>query len=134
MKTLKFRNDLKDLILNGEKTKTWRVWGDDEMRERNIRPGDIVEFIVWETGEKFATAEITHVASTKFRYVTDSNLEGAGHEKFASDKELYLVYSHLYNTKITGDTDLRIFRFELQHQPQAQLQPPPQSAGKRRKL
>ena len=56
MKTLKFRKNLSELILKNEKTSTWRLFDDKDLKE-----GDIVQFLVWETKEEFANAKIVNV-------------------------------------------------------------------------
>jgi len=48
MKTLKFRKELAKLIRDGTKSATWRLFDD-----KNLSVGDEVDFIVWETGERF---------------------------------------------------------------------------------
>lgn len=89
MKTLKFREKLSKLILNGEKVTTWRLFDD-----KNLSEGDNVTFIVKETGKMFATAKLTSVKETKFSNLTEDDWEG--HEKFSSAEEMYDTYSRYY--------------------------------------
>lgn len=56
MKTIKFRDFLVKLVLNGEKTSTWRLFVD-----KNLPVGNEVELINWNTKELFAKAILTHV-------------------------------------------------------------------------
>lgn len=62
MKTLKFREKLSKLILKNEKTTTWRIFDD-----KDIKVGDTVQFLVWETKERFAIAKIVNVVEKKFQ-------------------------------------------------------------------
>lgn len=106
MKTLKFRKKLSELILRNEKTTTWRIFDD-----KDIRQGDVMEFLVWETKEVFANAKILEVVEKKFKDLEPQDLEG--HEKFASKEEMYATYSTYYNKKVDENTLVKIIKFEL---------------------
>ena len=90
MKHLKFRTHLSKLILKGEKDVTWRLFDD-----KDISKGDIVAFLIWDTEEKFAEAEIIDVKEKRFSELKEEDLEG--HEKFSSEEEMYKTYSKYYN-------------------------------------
>ncbi|PIO00458.1 hypothetical protein COT72_02015 [archaeon CG10_big_fil_rev_8_21_14_0_10_43_11] len=107
MKTLKFRESLSKLILQGEKNTTWRLFDDD-----NLSVGDIVSFLVWETKEEFAKAKLIEVKETTFGELTDEDWDG--HEKFSSDKERYKTYSKYYNRHVEKNSPVKIIKFELQ--------------------
>ena len=106
MKTLKFRKKLSELILKGEKTTTWRLFDD-----KNLSVGDMVSFVVWETGEEFAQAKIFFVKQSPLGILTDDDWDG--HEKFSSDEEMYKTYENYYGRKIDENTLVKIIRFEL---------------------
>lgn len=106
MKTLKFRKVLSELILSGEKTNTWRLFDDKDLSE-----GDVVSFLVWETGEEFAKARLIEVIEKKFGELIEEDFEG--HEKFNSEKEKYETYSLYYEQKVDENTSVKIIRFEL---------------------
>lgn len=53
MKTLKLRESLSKLILQGKKNTTWRLFDD-----KNLSKGDVVSFLVWETKKEFAKARL----------------------------------------------------------------------------
>lgn len=106
MKTLKFRKELSDLILKNEKTSTWRLFDDKDLKE-----GDIVQFLVWETKEEFATAEIVNVLEKTFKELDEKDLEG--HEKFDSKDEMYATYSKYYNKNVDENTIVKIIKFKL---------------------
>ncbi len=74
MKTLKFRKALSELVLKGEKTATWRLFDDKDLKE-----GDEIELVIWETGEKFAEGEITKLQEKKLKEIEEKDLDA--HEK-----------------------------------------------------
>ncbi len=106
MKTLKFRKNLSELILKNEKTTTWRIFDD-----KDIKQGDVMQFLVWETKEVFANAKIINVIEKKFKDLNEQDLEG--HEKFASKEEMYATYSTYYNKTVDDNTLVKIIKFEL---------------------
>lgn len=106
MKTLKFRKELSELILKNKKTTTWRIFDD-----KDIKQGDIIQFLVWETKEIFANAKIINVVEKKFKELNDDDLDG--HEKFESNEEMYSTYSTYYNKKVDENTIVKIIKFEL---------------------
>lgn len=106
MKTLKFDPKLVPLILSGEKTTTWRLWDD-----KGLKAGDKVTFINRETGEIFATVELTKVVEKTFAELTLE--DKSRHESFRSDEEMYETYSRYYGKKVDPDTSLKIIKFKI---------------------
>ena len=106
MKTLKFRHNLVQKILNNSKTVTWRLFDD-----KNIQVGDQAELIDWESGEKFAEAEITGVREKKLGEIEEKDFEG--HEKYQSNEEMLEHYKKYYGEKVDMDTAVKIIDFKL---------------------
>jgi len=106
MKTLKFREHLSKLILQGEKNTTWRLFDD-----KNLTVGDVVSFLIWETKEEFAQAKLTEVKETTLGKLTDKDWEG--HEKFSSDEEMYKAFVKYYNRPVDENSPVKIIKFEL---------------------
>ncbi len=106
MKTLKFREKLSKLILNGGKTNTWRLFDDKELSK-----GDKVSFLIWENKKEFAKAMLIEVEEKKLNELTDKDWEG--HEKFSSEKEMYETYSKYYKKPVNKDTSVKIIHFKL---------------------
>lgn len=106
MKSLKFAPHLVPLILRGEKTTTWRLFDDKDLRE-----GDTIRFFNSETLKGFATAKLIKVTKKKIGEVDDEDFDG--HEKFTSKKEMCQTYSNYYNKPITPETSVKIIKFEL---------------------
>ncbi|PLX21179.1 hypothetical protein C0584_03350 [Candidatus Parcubacteria bacterium] len=106
MKKLKFKKELSELILEGEKTSTWRLFDD-----KDLRVGDKLEFLISESLEKFALAEITEVLEKTFRDLRDN--DWAGHEKYESEEEMFRAYSEYYEEEVNSLTKLKIIKFKI---------------------
>lgn len=107
IKTIKFTQPLSNLILDGKKHTTWRLWKDN----RGINIGDIVGFVVSDTNVEFAKAQITSIKDTTFQELTDEDKDG--HESFSCEDEMYQTYSTFYNIKVTKETNLKVIKFTL---------------------
>ena len=106
MKTLKFRKELSELILSGNKTTTWRLFDD-----KDLSIGDQVSFVVWENGNEFVHVEIILVKETTFGQLTE--IDWDGHERFSSDEEMYKTYEKYYNKKIDKKSPVKIIKFRF---------------------
>jgi hypothetical protein len=106
MKTLKFRKELSELILNGQKTSTWRLFDD-----KDLSVGDSVSFVVWETGEEFARVELIFVKETTFGQLTSNDWEG--HETFESEEKMYKVYEEYYKRPVDENSPVKIIKFRF---------------------
>lgn len=93
------------MILSGQKYTTWRV--DDE---KGISPGDEISFFR-KDGSEFAKAVVISVKETSFEKLDEEDRKG--HEKFASDEEMYATFSEYYKKKIAPQTKLKVIRFKL---------------------
>ncbi|MGH7204232.1 MAG: ASCH domain-containing protein [Candidatus Levyibacteriota bacterium] len=105
-KTLKFAPPLVPLVLSGEKVSTWRLWD-----EKNLQEGDTVDFLNKETLKQFATAKLTKVIEKQLGELTDEDKKG--HERFASDEEMYQTYTTYYKKEVNAQTPIKIIWFEL---------------------
>ncbi|HPN67200.1 MAG TPA: ASCH domain-containing protein [bacterium] len=106
MKTLKFREKLSQIILQGNKTTTWRLFDD-----KNLATGDIVSFLVWETKSEFAQAKLVTVRETTLGKLTEADWDG--HEKFKNNQEMYDTYSRYYQRPVDEHSPVKIIKFEL---------------------
>lgn len=107
MKSLKFRPELADMILAGEKTITWRLFDD-----KDLQTGDQVELLRWDTGEKFGIAHLKAVREKQFKDLASE--DRLGHEKFKSDQEMYATYERYYGKPIGPETKLKIIELQLE--------------------
>lgn len=104
MKRLRFYTELKNLMLAGEKTKTWRLFDDKDLQE-----GDMLECVETQTDEVFGHARIVHIKETTLGNLTEEDWEG--HERFSSDEEMYQNYAGYYNTQVDASTPVKIISF-----------------------
>ena len=109
MKTLKFKKDLSDLILDWKKCTTWRLFDDKNITEKDI--GKIYSFLVSDTQEEFTKAKIIKVRETIFGELTAEDWDG--HEKFESEEEMYKTYSVYYGREVNKDSPVKIIKFKL---------------------
>lgn len=105
-KIIKFREKLSKLILNGEKSTTWRLFDDKDISE-----DDELSLVVWETGEEFVKAKVTFVKENKFKDLNEEDWEG--HERYASNEEMYKEFSIYYKQAVDENTVVKIIRFEI---------------------
>lgn len=105
-KTIKFRPHLAELILQGKKKSTWRLFDD-----KDLQVGDITDFINWETGETFAQALLVHI--TQRTLGTIQEIDWQGHERFASEQEMYSVYKAYYGERVDENSPVKIIGFKL---------------------
>jgi hypothetical protein len=106
MKTLKFASELCTQILEGVKTSTWRLFDD-----KDLRIGDVLQFINKETLEQFGVAKITSLHKKTLSALNDTDWEG--HERFNSEKEMYETYRKYYGDKVSPDTEVKIIHFNF---------------------
>jgi hypothetical protein len=107
MKTSKFRPELAQLIMEGKKTTTWRLFDD-----KDFQAGDELELINKETLQPFAHAVITEINEKPLKDLDDDDWEG--HERFASDEAMYADFNRYYpGHEIGPDTPVKIIHFKL---------------------
>ncbi|MFA7285379.1 MAG: ASCH domain-containing protein [Candidatus Paceibacterota bacterium] len=106
MKPIKFNSDLVDKILTGEKTTTWRLFDD-----KDLKLGDELEFINKETLETFGYGKII---SLKIKTLGTLNEEDwVGHARYDSDEDMYSDFKKFYGDKVNKDTEVKIINFEF---------------------
>ncbi len=106
IKTLKFRPNLVEQILLGEKSSTWRLFDDKDLKE-----GDQLTLINKETLKEFGTAVITSLKIKTLSTLTETDWEG--HERFSSDEEMYAKYREYYGEKVNPNSEVKIISFDF---------------------
>lgn len=104
MKHLKFKDHLCKQIIDGSKTSTWRLFDD-----KGLHNGDELEFINKDTGETFGTAIVTSLYTKTLGTLHDQ--DWIGHEKYASEEEMYATYRGYYGDAVGPDTEVKILSF-----------------------
>lgn len=106
MKSITFNTELVSLILSGGKTATWRV-----SDHRDLRVGDVLEFLEHGTLHYFMTAVVTEVFEKPFEQLTIE--DKVGHESYSSDDEMYKVFSGYYKKEVGPETVVKVARYTL---------------------
>ncbi len=106
MNSLKFAPHLITQILSGEKTSTWRLFDD-----KNIKEGEELIFINSETGEQFCTAKVTKTVTRTLGTLSDE--DWIGHERYSSEEEMYKTFREYYGDKVDKNTEVKIVSFDL---------------------
>jgi hypothetical protein len=106
MKTLKFSQELVELVKTGKKTTTWRLFDD-----KDLKTGDLVIFLRRPELTPFAEARITHVSVKSMAELTDE--DRIGHEDVGTGEEIYKIYSGYYNKEVTHETEVKVIKFEV---------------------
>lgn len=107
MKTLKFTPELCQKITSGEKTSTWRLFDD-----KDLKVGDQIKFVNKQTGAEIGVSIITKVKVTTLGTLTDE--DWVGHERYTSEVEMYETYKRYYGDKVGCDTEVKIIDFTFQ--------------------
>jgi ribonuclease HI len=112
MKKLKLEHELATMVLNGEKTTTWRIFDD-----KDLSVNDRVVLIDKVDPEKPQTWKNIGVATIK-RVVQKrlGDIEGAdfdGHEAFASRDEMLATYQKYYGSDVSWETPVKILDFDF---------------------
>ena len=105
MKAMKFRGFKAQMILEGTKTSSLRLFDD-----KNLTKEDDLELINFDTGQPFAYAKITEIIEKPLGEITDQDL--IGHESFGSKEDMYASLRKYY-TDVDATTPAKIVRFKV---------------------
>lgn len=106
MKSLKFTPELCKKILSGEKTSTWRLFDD-----KDLKGGDVLILLNKETLETIGTAIITNLYTKTLSTLEES--DWIGHERFDSEEEMYATYRKYYGDAVDQNTEVKIISFSF---------------------
>src|SRR6266536_1517780 len=103
--TFKFRPWLRDEILANRKTVAFRL------EPKDVKPGDRIRLVNWETKQPFALAEITRLEQHQLKEIP---LDFNGHEPDAkTPQERRRIYSAYYQREVTDEDMVYIYHFKL---------------------
>ena len=112
MKTLKFDHDLAQLILQGKKNSTWRLFDDKDLSvDDQIRIVDKVNPDSPETWKVIGEGRVTEIVEKHFGDITDSDMDG--HETYSSRDEMLRTYKQYYGDRVTFETPVKIVYFNF---------------------
>ncbi len=113
MKTLKFEHALAQLIVEGKKTATWRLYDDKDLSVNDAV--SLIDKIDPAQPETWRVIGIAHVESIIQKRLGDLTPEDhEGHEQFASHDELLRTYRGYYGPQVDERTPVKIVRFTFE--------------------
>jgi len=113
MKTLKFDHQTAQLILQGKKNSTWRLFDDKDLSVNDeVRIIDKVNADDPSSWLALGAARITEVVEKRFEDISEQNV-GKDHD-YISKKEMLKTYRKFYGSKVTGATPVKIVYFDFE--------------------
>jgi len=113
MKILKLNHELAELVSSGQKTSTWRMFDD-----KDIRVGDEIELLDKVDPHDRTTWRpigIGHVSQVIEKRLGDiSEDEAAGHEHYASQDDMLESFRKYYGSEVTLETPVKIIHFSFE--------------------
>ncbi|MBX4199641.1 reverse transcriptase-like protein [Candidatus Saccharibacteria bacterium] len=110
MKTLKFDHELAQLILNGNKTSTWRLYDDKDLSvDDHIKIIDKVEPNNPDSWKVIGQGKVNEVIEKRLDDVSQEDMNG--HETFNSKEEMLNTYKQYYGERVTFETPVKIIHF-----------------------
>lgn len=112
MKTLKFNHDQAEMILQGQKTSTWRLYDDKDLSVDDevkiidkVNPDEPTSWTVIGQGV------VTEVLEKKLARVGPEDMNG--HEPFSNQQQMLDVYRTYYGQRVSLETPVKIVRFSF---------------------
>lgn len=103
MKYLKFKTDFIQEILNGDKTATWRLFDD-----KDLKIGDELELIDKSTNKFFARAKIRDIQEKSIGELSDNELKNHGYQNIEQMIKSHKVY---YGDRVSPLTKVKMITF-----------------------
>jgi len=112
MKALKLDHELAQLVLQGKKTSTWRLFDDKDLSVNDeIKLIDKVDPAHPETWKVIGTARITTVLQKRLGDIELADYEG--HEQFLSRHDMLETFRKYYGSDVDFNTVVKIIRFDF---------------------
>lgn len=112
MKTLKFEHSTAELIKNGQKTSTWRLFDDKDLSVNDaIKILDKVDAKNPESWQVIGQGSITQIIEKKLGSVSSDDIEN--HEPFSSKEKMIKRYKSYYGDRVDLDTPVKIISFDF---------------------
>jgi len=121
MKTLKLNHDLAEMVRDGNKTSTWRLYDD-----KDLRVNDTVELIDKvdpqnpQSWTRAGVATIDMIVEKRLGEITQADLALAGREIKSTD-EILKKYQKYYGPHVTLETPVKMIHFTLAKEIHAKL-------------
>ncbi|HEU4914098.1 MAG TPA: reverse transcriptase-like protein [Candidatus Saccharimonadales bacterium] len=121
MKTLKLDHSLAEMVRRGDKTSTWRIYDDKDIRVNDhielldkVKPGDPA------TWQIVGAARVDMIVEKRLGDVVAADFEG--HEEFASRDEMLKTYQKYYGPQATFETPIKMIHFTMDKRTQSVVQ------------
>ncbi|HSX17830.1 MAG TPA: reverse transcriptase-like protein [Candidatus Saccharimonadales bacterium] len=112
MKTLKFEHYQAELIAQGQKKSTWRLYDDKDLSvDDEIRIVDKVDPNSSDTWQVIGHGKVNEIIEKRLGDVTPDDMKA--HEAFASKEEMLAKYKSYYGERVTFDTPVKIIYFDF---------------------
>jgi ribonuclease HI len=112
MKTLKFNHDLAEMISQGLKTSTWRLYDDKDLSvDDMIKIIDKTDPGSPTTWKVIGQGKVDEVVEKRLGDVTQEDMKG--HEAFNSKDEMLQTYKQYYGDRVTLETPVKIINFKF---------------------
>lgn len=113
MKTLKFDHNLAELIKQGKKISTWRLYDDKDLSVNDeVRIIDKQHPKDPKTWSIIGTAKITEIVQKRLEDITEQFIESEG--AYSTKKEMLNTYRQYYGARVTGATPVKIIYFDFE--------------------
>lgn len=120
MKTLKLDHSLADMVRRGDKTSTWRMYDDKDIRVNDeIELLDKVDPKDPSTWGQVGIARVDMVIEKRLGDVSRSDFQG--HAEYASREEMLQDYQKYYGPQVTFETPIKMIHFTLDKKTQARV-------------
>lgn len=112
MKKLKLDHQIAELVLNGEKWSTWRLFDDKDLSVNDeIELIDKVEPDNPETWRPIGIARINQIIERRMGDIDEADMDGR--EGFATHDEMLRTFQRYYGPNVTLDTPVKMVHFDL---------------------
>lgn len=112
MKTLKFEHQLAQLIAEGKKNTTWRLYDDKNLSvDDQVRIVDKVDPKSPGTWRVIGHATVNEIIEKRLGEVDENDMKG--HEAFASKEEMLATYKGYYGQRVSMETPVKIIYFDF---------------------
>jgi ribonuclease HI len=121
MKTLKLDHSLAEMVRRGDKTSTWRIYDD-----KDIRVNDKIELLDKvnpqdpSTWQPVGTARVDMIVEKRLGEINRADFEG--HEEFSSRDEMLKAYQKYYGPQVTFETAIKMIHFTLDQNTQSKVE------------
>jgi ribonuclease HI len=118
MKTLKLDHELAQLVEQGSKTSTWRLYDDKDLSVNDtVQLIDKVEPSNPATWKVIGVAHIDSIIQKRLGDITEEDYDG--HEQFANPGVMLETYRRYYGPQVDMQTALKIIRFTFNNNEQS---------------